>query len=219
MDEDRFHRERLLAAARLYVLVDGRGSAEAFRQLIRGLLHARVGAIQLRDKRLTDRQLLDRARLLRTLTAGTSTLAILNDRPDLALLADIDGVHVGQEELSVSDVRRIVGDQLLVGVSTHSLPQAAAAVCDQASYIGVGPTFPSQTKAFDHFPGLELLKQVSRQVDIPAFAIGGITLQRLEAVLAAGICRVAVGAGVTAAEDPAQAARQFVAQLAISNRG
>src|SRR5690606_32363494 len=104
-----------------------------------------VHVLQLRDKRLQDRELLERARRLRELTESTATLFIMNDRPDLALLAGADGVHVGQEELSLSDARAIVGPRLLIGVSTHSLQQARAALADGADYIGVGPTFPSNT--------------------------------------------------------------------------
>ena len=88
-----------LAAARLYVLLDGRQSPEEFERLARSLIDAGVHAIQLRDKRLGDRELLARARLLRTLTRGTETLMVMNDRPDLAALAQADGVHLGQEEL------------------------------------------------------------------------------------------------------------------------
>ena len=135
-------------------------------------------------------------------------------RPDLAVLATADGVHVGQDELPVADVRKIVGPELLVGVSTHNVQQAGEAVRDQASYIGVGPTFPSQTKQFADFPGLQLLKQVAGQIKIPAFAIGGITLRRLEEVLAMGIDRVAVGSAITADDHPADAARKFVLHLA-----
>ena len=103
--------------------------------------------------------MLDRARLLaRTDGRNRETLFIVNDRPDLAALARADGVHVGQEELSVKDARSIVGPEMLVGVSTHSIEQARQAVLDGANYIGVGPTFPSGTKQFEQFPGVELLR-------------------------------------------------------------
>ena len=98
----------------------------------------------------------------------------MNDRPDIARLAGADGVHVGQEELSVKEARTIVGPDALVGRSTHSLEQAREAVLDGANYIGVGPVFPSTTKQFAEFPGLELLRAVSAEIRLPAFAIGGI---------------------------------------------
>ena len=150
-----------LADARLYVLLDGRESVDEFERITGELIAAGVDIIQLRDKRLDDRRLLERARQLRRLTAGTSTLFIVNDRPDLAALARADGVHVGQEELSVKDARGIVGPEALVGVSTHTIQQARQAVLDGANYLGVGPTFPSGTKRFEHFPGVELFAALS----------------------------------------------------------
>jgi thiamine-phosphate pyrophosphorylase len=205
-----------LAAARLYVLVDGGSSAEAFEELAWSLVEAGVGVVQLRDKWLDDRQLYERARLLRQITRGSDTLFIVNDRPDLAALVHADGVHVGQEELSVKDARTIVGPAALVGVSTHSIEQARRAVLDGANYIGVGPTFPSETKEFDQFPGLPLLKAVAEEIRLPAFAIGGITPKNLPQVLAAGFTRVAVSRAVTAAVDPAAVARTFLAGLSRS---
>ena len=92
----------------------------------------------------------------------------------LALLADADGVHVGQEELDVRSVRRIVGPRRLVGVSTHSLQQAKQAVLDGADYLGVGPVFHSQTKSFDNFAGLETIRAVAEEITLPWYAIGGI---------------------------------------------
>ncbi len=137
----------------------------------------------------------------------------MNDRPDLALLAGADGVHVGQDELTVRDARRILGTRALVGVSTHSLEQARAAVLAGASYIGVGPTFPSGTKEFGEFTGTELLQAVSRELGLPAFAIGGITEENLPRVLAAGFRRVAVQGAIANADDPAAAARRMLAAL------
>jgi len=202
-----------LADARLYVLIDGAVDLATFVERATRLIHAGVDVIQLRDKQLDDRQLLERARTLRSLTRGTRTLFIMNDRADLALVSDADGVHVGQEELSVRDVRTIVGPQMLVGVSTHSLEQAEQAVVQGANYIGVGPTFPSGTKSFDSYPGLEFLCAVAGRVSLPAFAIGGITRDNLPEVLKTGIQRVAVSSGITAASDMATAAEAIKAEL------
>ncbi len=200
-----------LAEARLYVLVDGRASAEGFEAMVESLVAAGVSAIQLRDKQLADRELLGRARLLRQATQGTQALFIMNDRPDLAVLSGADGVHVGQDELTVKDARRILGPSGLIGVSTHSLQQARAAVLDGADYLGVGPTFPSDTKSFSEFTGLELLRAVQAEIRLPAFAIGGITADNLPQVLATGFTRVAVGSAIADAKDPAAAVRQFLA--------
>lgn len=196
-----------LADVRLYVLVDGGSSADGLRSLVESLVTAGVGAIQLRDKRLDDRRLLERAQVVRAATSGTPTLFIMNDRPDLALLSGADGVHVGQDELTVKDARRILGVRGLIGVSTHSIDQARAAVLDGANYIGVGPTFPSTTKSFAEYTGLELLRAVHDEIRLPAFAIGGITPQNLPQVLATGIERVAVSGAIATAADPGAAAR------------
>jgi thiamine-phosphate pyrophosphorylase len=141
-------------------------------------------------------------------------LFIVNDRPDLAKLARADGVHVGQEELTVQEVRQIAGPEILVGVSTHDLHQARQAVLDGADYIGCGPTFPSETKPFDHFPGLDFLRQVAGEISLPAFAIGGITLQNLPQVLATGIRRVAVAGALAAADDLESAVAAWHSALA-----
>jgi thiamine-phosphate pyrophosphorylase len=205
--------QRALAQARLYVLLDGQATAEEFCRLARTLVQAGVHIVQLRDKRLDDRPLLERARLLRAITREGNTLLVMNDRPDLAVLADADGVHVGQEEVTVKDARTIVGPHRLVGVSTHSIEQARQAVLDGANYLGVGPTFPSGTKQFDHFPGLELVHAVAEEIRLPAFAIGGITAENLPQVLAAGLARVAVSGAITTADSPEEAVCTLLAML------
>lgn len=201
-----------LAECRLYVLIDGETSEDVFVQRVRAMIRGGVHAVQLRDKHLSDRELVARARIVRALidqeapkkdgaSASPRPLFIVNDRPDIAALARADGVHVGQEELTVQEVRQIAGPDALVGVSTHSLQQARQAVLDGADYIGCGPTFPSSTKQFDHFPGLALLREVAGEISLPAFAIGGITLQNLPQVLATGIQRVAVAGALAGTDD------------------
>jgi thiamine-phosphate pyrophosphorylase len=212
VDATQIGQERL-AAVRLYVLLDGRATVEDFQRMAAGLIEAGVDLLQLRDKRLTDRELIDRAHRLRRLARGTSTLVIINDRPDLAVLALADGVHLGQDDLSVKDARSIVGPKPLVGVSTHSIEQARQAVLDGASYLGVGPTFPSGTKRFDHFPGIDLLRKVAAEIRLPAFAIGGITRDNLHQVKSAGFSRAAVSGAVLGAGDSVQAVREFAADL------
>jgi thiamine-phosphate pyrophosphorylase len=137
----------------------------------------------------------------------------MNDRADLALLSAADGVHVGQDELSAKDARRLLGPAALVGVSTHSLAQAHAAVLAGADYIGVGPTFPSHTKQFQEFTGTELLQAVAADIRLPAFAIGGINAENLPLVLAAGFSRVAVSAAITGTLNPPEAVRTLLQQL------
>jgi len=118
----------------------------------------------------------------------------MNDRADIAVACGADGVHVGQDELSVADARRIVGPEKLVGVSTHSLAQAQAAVVEGANYIGVGPVFESKTKSFSQQVGTALVEEICNEVSLPAFAIGGIDLTNAAQVATAGCGRVAVTA-------------------------
>jgi len=207
-----------LADVRLYVLIDDfGGDLDRFDRTVKCLIESGVDALQLRAPKLDDRTLVETARRLRELTAGTRTLMIVNDRPDIARVVHADGVHVGQEEFTVKDARTIVGPQALIGVSTHSIEQARQAVLDGANYIGVGPTFPSRTKQFEDFPGLDYLKQVAAEIRLPAFAIGGITKENLPEVLKAGIKRIAVTGAIAAAStsDEAQkAAEELKALLA-----
>jgi thiamine-phosphate pyrophosphorylase len=197
----------------LCVLIDGCDSSARFVALASSLVEAGAGALQLRDKSLDDRALFERAVLLRDITRKRGSLMIVNDRADLALLSDADGVHLGQEDLGVKQARSFLGPDRLIGVSTHSIEQVRCAVLDGADYIGCGPTFPSQTKSFDTFPGLDFLRQVSEEVALPAFAIGGITLEQLDGVRETGCRRVAVSSAVTRATDPAEATRQFLTRL------
>lgn len=175
----------------VYVLVDGIDVAKTcdregnlfngadvsksqFSETIKSLVAAKVDFIQLRDKRLSDRQLIVAGKLARDIVGGSPTRLIINDRADIAVAVRADGVHVGQDELTVAEVRRIVGSEMLIGVSTHSVEQAQQAVVHGASYIGIGPVFPSRTKPFDEYIGCEVVKHVVDAVSIPAFAIGGV---------------------------------------------
>lgn len=191
-----------LAETQLYVLIDGRPSLIEFEELVSSLCSAGADILQLRDKRLDDRQLVERAQSLVRMARPAGVLTIINDRPDIARLASADGVHVGQEELSVKEARTIVGPRALVGVSTHNLEQVREAVLDGADYLGLGPTFPTTTKTFDEFPGLDFLRAASQETKLPAFAIGGIGASNLPSVLKTGVTRIAVASAVTGAKEP-----------------
>ncbi len=212
IDVGRSSRDRL-QNVRLCVLVGGCDSADLFDRLIGELVEAGVGMIQLRDKQLDDRDLVARARTLVQRTRETQSLAIVNDRADIAAAVGADGVHVGQADLSVKDARAIVGTRILVGVSTHNIEQARAAVLDGANYLGAGPTFASRTKSFSDFAGLEYLRAVSSEIRLPTFAIGGITAENLSSVLDTGVRRIAVGSAVIRAADPTFAARELLNAL------
>lgn len=207
------HSRRRLSGVRLMVLVDGQQQAATFEQLVEILVAAGAPAIQLRDKQLADRELADRAARLVARTRPRGALAIINDRADIAAAVGADAVQLGQDDLTIAQARRVVGANMLIGVSTHSLAQAQRAVLDGANYIGIGPTFPSGTKSFDTFPGPDLLREMAGQISLPAFAIGGIGVDNVAEVLKTGQSRVAVGQGVTGADDPAAAAKELLERL------
>lgn len=196
---------QLLERVNLCVLIDGHESPEAFLDQVDRLLSCGVGMIQLRDKQLSDRELLTRARMLAQFAKCSDNdppaIAIVNDRADIAAAAGADGVHLGQDDMQVHGARAILGPRKLIGVSTHSYDQARTAVLDGADYLGAGPTFPSQTKKFKKFPGVEFLKEVADQITLPTFAIGGITPENLPEVLKTGITRVAVSSAASAAGE------------------
>jgi thiamine-phosphate pyrophosphorylase len=191
-----------LEGVRLYVLLTGSQCRSSLEWTIAEAAAGGAGAVQLREKALSDRDLLARARDVRRWTRRAGVLFIVNDRPDVARLAEADGVHLGQDDLPVREARRILGAEALVGVSTHNLEQLRRAVLDGASYIGVGPTFPSGTKGFAQLAGLDYVRAASAETTLPAFVIGGIDLKTIGAASAAGARRVAVGQAVAAADDP-----------------
>lgn len=206
-------RHRRLATSLLYVLVDGCDSASQFAKLLQQLIDVQVDIIQLREKRMSDREILARAKVLTSLTSETKTLSIINDRPDIALLCGADGVHIGQDELPPNEVRGLVGPERLVGLSTHSLEQARAALELPIDYIGVGPTFPSRTKHFERFPGIKLLQDVAAsEFALPAFAIGGIDLENIHRVLDSGMRRVAIQSAISQAGNRSAAVAAEVAK-------
>jgi len=208
-----------LENVRLMVLLDGMESADGFEELADRLYGAGVPAIQLRDKQASDRQYCDRARRLVAVARRHHKLAMINDRADIAAAAGAHGVHLGQDDLAVAQARRMVGPEMLIGVSTHSIEQARQAVLDGANYIGIGPTFPSGTKQFDHFPGPALLREVAKELRLPAFAIGGIDASTVQQVLDCGVQRIAVGRAITAAVDPAAVAGELITKVGLPCRG
>ncbi len=203
-----------LEGASLYMLLTQSLCRLDWETVLRQAIAGGVRVVQIREKELSDRDLLTHVRRVRAITAETNVLLIMNDRPDLAVLAEADGVHVGQEELSVRDARRIVGPNRLVGVSTHSIEQARQAVLDGASYLGVGPTFQSGTKNFNEFAGLDYVRAVSAEISLPWFAIGGIDATNVSQVVTAGASRVAVTGAICRSETPQAVAAELVQRLA-----
>lgn len=205
-------RERL-AGVRLCVLVAGAHCTRSLKWTIEQAVAGGAQMIQLREKGLTDRQLLERAAEVRQWTRELGVLLILNDRPDLARLVQADGVHVGQDDLPVKEVRRVLGPEALIGVSTHNLEDVSRAILDGASYLGVGPAFPTRTKKMDAYPGPDFIRQALAATTLPAFVIGGVNLGTVVQAAALGARRLAVSQAILTAEDPRTVARDLLAAL------
>ena len=205
--------QKLLQDRNLYLLITSDQCDHDWQTVVHEAIANGVSIIQLREKSLSDQEIIQRGRWLRNVTAAAGVLMIMNDRPDLAVLTNADGVHVGQDEMSVRDARRIVGTDRLVGLSTHSIDQARSAVSAGADYIGVGPCFPSTTKQFTEFPGLDFVKEVAAEITLPWFPIGGINADNLPRLLKSGATRIAVSAAISRAKNVAAASRNLKDQL------
>lgn len=198
-------RRARFAAVHLYLVSPLTANGRTLLDLATRAIAGGVDALQLRDKHASDEQLVAGLRTLRPLCDATGTLLILNDRPDLAVAGGADGVHVGQDDMPVADARRIVGEERLVGLSTHSPEQADAAVAAGADHIGVGPIFATPTKAGVDAVGTELIANAAG-LPLPSVAIGGIEATNVRSVLEAGAQRVAVVRAIAEADDPQAAA-------------
>jgi thiamine-phosphate pyrophosphorylase len=198
--EDR--RERL-GRARLYLVID----ADAAGRVVPAALDGGVDIVQLREKSARDESVVEAGRRLRELCDEHGALLIVNDRPDLAAACSADGVHVGQDDMELDETRELVGDELLVGISTHSPEQVDVALDSTADYLGVGPVYSTPTKPGREPVGLELVRYAAEHAAAkPWFAIGGIDAGNAAAVAAAGATRIAVVRAIRDADDPRAAA-------------
>jgi thiamine-phosphate pyrophosphorylase len=201
-----------LSKSRLYLVTDqelseNRDTLKTVAEALKG----GVDIVQLREYSLNDSQLLSMAVQVRKMTKKYGALFIVNNRPDIAVMTDADGVHLGQEDLPVSGARKILGKGKIIGVSTHGMVQARKAFKDGADYIGVGPVYPTQTKK-NVVPPVTLgyVRQVAAvNFSVPFFAIGGIKLHNLDDVLRAGARRVAVVTGIVGALKVKKVAGEF----------
>ena len=210
-------RERL-AAARLYLCTDGRREQGDLAEFLDTVLRAGVDIVQLREKNLEAREELALLEVFADACRRHGRLLAVNDRADVALAAGADVLHLGQDDLPVSVARKILGDGPLIGRSSHSPAQSAAAADeDSVDYFCAGPVWATPTKPGRAGTGLSLISEVaSRAPERPWFAIGGIGLAELDSVLAAGARRVVVVRAITEASDPGAAAAEFARRLALA---
>ena len=190
----------MLDRARLYLVIE----AGAARDVVPAALAGGVDMVQLREKHASDEEIVAIGRELRSICDSSGALLIVNDRADLALACGADGVHVGQEDDPVEAVRRLVGPEMLIGLSTHSPAQIDSA--GDADYLGVGPVFETATKPGLEPVGVELVRYASEHATKPWFAIGGIDAERAAQI---GAERIAVVRAIRDADDPRAAAEAF----------
>jgi len=191
--------------SRLYLVCGVRPDLE---ELLEAAVRGGVDLVQIREKILADRALLAALERARELTRRLGVPLVVNDRPDLAVLAEADYVHVGQDDLPLAAAARF---GLPVGLSTHSPAQLAAAT--GAAYAGVGPVYPTPTKEGRPAVGLDYVRHAAAHATMPWFAIGGIDRTNVDAVLAAGATRIAVVRAIADARDPESAARELRAAV------
>jgi len=189
------------------ILGEGRDLIQAVCDAVRG----GVTLVQLREKRLSSRDFYNLALALKKKLVSMNVPLIINDRLDIALAIDADGLHVGQEDLPVNIARSLMGPEKIVGLSVNTLEQAREGEQAGASYLGIGPVFYTQTKTdIDEPVGVEKLKLFKKNTSIPLVAIGGINLNNLEDVKQTGMDGVAIVSGLMAAQDVTGAAREMI---------
>ena len=207
-----------LVLPKLYVILDAALLTTSERDCALRLADAGVRLIQYRNKSASARRLLDTSRELAELLRPRGVLFCVNDRPDVAVLAGADGVHVGQDDLGIEQTRRVVGPDFRVGVSTHNLEQFQDAAASSADYIAAGPVFSTSSKVNpDPVVGIDFLRRVRPLTKKPIVAIGGITLEGAAGVLEAGADSVAVISDILGASDPGARASQYVKSLEAVN--
>ncbi len=209
-----------LGGGGLYAIVSNHLCRHSLEATVAGLIAGGAAVIQLREKNMSDEQFFAEATMLREMTRGTSTRFIVNDRPDIAALVGADGLHLGQDDLPVAQVRRLMRPGAIVGRSTHSLADVDAAVAESADYIGFGAIFETSTKANPIEVGTDLLSQViaASPAMLPVVAVGGITLENLSKVIQTGATWVAVSSALCGADDVEGVTARFVEALPPQKR-
>ncbi|OGL42502.1 MAG: thiamine-phosphate diphosphorylase [Candidatus Schekmanbacteria bacterium RBG_13_48_7] len=200
---------------RIYPLTDhkylfGRSHSERITEIIEG----GAGIVQLRDKESPMDYLLSESLTIRNITRKKDVLFIVNDRVDLALMSDADGVHLGQDDIPVEYARGILGDSAIIGLSTHSVEQIQRALTTSADYIAFGPIYHTGTKDNpDPVQGLPILNEIVAIVDRPLFAIGGINLLNINEVLQYGVTGAAVIADIFSFPDATDRMKKYLEQI------
>lgn len=204
---------------RIYVITDRRLSKGRTNEEV--VCHAIAGGadvIQFREKEAPAADMYEEALRLRNVTRTMDTPFLINDRIDIALAVDADGVHLGQDDLPVSVARKILGPEKIIGISTHSLEQVRNAFLERPDYISIGPIFPTETKETDSPVGISIIRRIKDSVSIPIIAIGGITFENVREVFQGGADCVALISSIVGAEDVEGTVQSFKARIDAHSR-
>jgi thiamine-phosphate pyrophosphorylase len=204
---------------KLYLITDRKQTAMPLPDAVRLALQGGVRAVQVREKDLPIRELLVLAGELKGLTREFGARLFINDHVDVAVAVDADGVHLGHESMPTAAVRKIVGKDMMIGVSTHTVDEARAAQADGADFVTFGPIYETPSKVQYGAPvGLEALRDVKRAIDIPIFALGGIKGNNIGHVLWAGAYGVSMISTIFRAEDIEKKSRNITEMISIVDR-
>jgi len=206
--------QKMFADIRLCVLLDVDQTQAEFKTLVGQLLDAGVRMIQLRDKKASTALLCERADMIlqqvrqhAEMKTGKRCLVLINDRADVAVAVNADGVHLGETDLPVNLARKVCGHEFIIGRTAHSIDEAKQAVREGVDYLGVGPCYPSTTKQFEYFASDAFLRDVSKEIQLPIFGIGGIASDNIDRLIHLGVTRVAIASSITGAADPGEECR------------
>ena len=206
--------QKMFADIRLCVLLDVDQTQAEFKTLVGQLLDAGVRMIQLRDKKASTALLCERADMIlqqvrqhAEMKTGKRCLVLINDRADVAVAVNADGVHLGETDLPVNLARKVCGHEFIIGRTAHSIDEAKQAVREGVDYLGVGPCYPSNTKQFEYFASDAFLRDVSKEIQLPIFGIGGIASDNIDRLIHLGVTRVAIASSITGAADPGEESR------------
>ncbi len=200
------------------MLIDSNIATKSVEETTRLVIDGGADAIQLREKTISDEEFISLAREIHDIAIQRGTLLIINDRVDVAKEVNAEGVHLGQQDMGISEARDVIGNEKIIGVSTHNVEQARQAQKEGADYIAIGPAYPTHTKINEPPVGLEVVQEIAKEISIPFVVIGAVTLENLDEVLKTGATRVAVCSAIISSKDILSSTRQFKDKLTLNGR-